>query len=81
MRLKENYSNWRASAVEKRDFKHDHSEPVVIFRSTKPTNRWCRGKNGINHIMHWQDRTDLFEIPYQTGGCSNCGKTMFRKTK
>lgn len=77
MRLKENRNNWRAGAVIKRDFRHDVVEPKLSFRSKKPTNRWCRGKPGIQHNVAWENSKDWFGFSYRTGTCSLCGKNVF----
>ena len=78
MRLKEDSSSLRARAIKKRDFKHDHSERRAIFRLSKDTHKWCRGKMGISHLVNWHDETDFFGDKYQSGKCSSCGKLMFR---
>ena len=80
MRVKENPGSWRAHAIKKRDFKHDHSEPVVKFRSSKNTNRWCRGKVGFEHDVNWQIEKDFFGHRYKTGRCSHCRKIMFGRS-
>ena len=49
MRIRENSDSWRACGILKRDFKHDHSEPIAKFHSNKNTHKWCRGKVGVKH--------------------------------
>lgn len=78
MRHKERIDNWRASAVIKRDFKHDHSEPVLSFRSHKETNKWCQGKKGLKHDLNWHKETWLFGIVAYVADCSKCNKNMYK---
>jgi len=78
MRLKERRDNWRASAVIKRDFKHDHSDPISRFRSHKETNKWCQGKKGIKHELSWRKETWLFGMVTYVGVCSKCNKRMYK---
>jgi len=77
MRLKEDSSRWRSHAVKKRDFKHDHSDSLVNFKSRKNTNKCCKGKLGIQHSIKWQQKIDLFGKNYKIGKCATCGRHMF----
>lgn len=81
MRLKEDATSWRARSLKKRDFKHDHSEGALIYRTHKPTNTWCRGKVGIQHEVTWHEEDWLFgeTIIMYVGVCNNCGKRMYRR--
>jgi len=78
MRLKENSDNWRASAIIKRDFKHDHADLKNTYKSHKNRRKWCRGKVGINHTIKWRKEVWLFSININVGQCTSCGKHMYR---
>jgi len=78
MRIKENSDSWRASGILKRDFKHDHSEPIAKFRSSKNTHKWCRGKVGVKHDVIWRVEKGFFG-KYKTGKCLQCGRIMFSR--
>lgn len=71
MRLKEDTSNYRASAL-LRKVKPLPDEPH--FHKKKDTRRWCKGKVGVEHafelIEHHKSRWFSFKI-YK---CTNCGK-------
>ncbi|HUC87708.1 MAG TPA: hypothetical protein VMR95_00985 [Candidatus Binatia bacterium] len=79
MRLKEDKSSWRANAIVKRDFRHDHNDLLLSVRSHKNTNKWCRGKVGITHSISWHRETGFFGGRYKLGKCVNCGKHMFSR--
>jgi hypothetical protein len=78
MRLKERRDNWRSHAIIKRDFKHDHSESIPKFRSHKNTLKWCKGKIGFRHEIHWHKETWFFGITTYVGKCVNCSKTIYK---
>jgi hypothetical protein len=78
MRLKENKDSWHSHVITKRDFRHDQTDLNVAYRSHKNTNRWCRGRVGINHEINWQRETWMFGIIVYVGKCTACGK---QKTK
>ena len=77
MIIKENSDSWRTSGILKRDFKHDHSEPITKFYSSKNTRKWCRGKVGVKHDVVWRAEEGFFGYKYKTGKCLHCGKIMF----
>jgi hypothetical protein len=77
MRLKEDRSSWHSHVIEKRDFRHDHTDLPLRFTSHKNTNKWCKGKVGIKHSVQWQKEIDFFGYNYKIGKCANCGKHMF----
>lgn len=73
MRLKEDKKSWRVSAILKRDFKHDSSEPSRIrYRSKKDTKRWCRGKVGIEHDYRIKEKKKFLDWSWETHVCSKC---------
>jgi hypothetical protein len=78
MRLKENRDSWRARAIIKRDFKHDHNDLIIRFKSHKNTNKWCKGKTGIRHDVEWEKETTFLGYTYQTGRCVVCGKKIYK---
>ncbi len=77
MRIKEDSNSWRAGGILKRDFKHDHSEPIARFHSNKNTRKWCRGKVGVKHEVIWRVEQGVFGRVYKTGKCLHCGRVMF----
>ena len=77
MRLKEDRSSWHSHAIKKRDFKHDHSDLPISFKSHKNTKKWCRGKVGLQHSVSWHTEIGFFGDNYKVGKCTNCGKHMF----
>jgi hypothetical protein len=77
MRLKEDRSSWRSHVIKKRDFKHDHSDLLLRFKSHKNTNKWCRGKIGTKHSVSWHTEIGFFGDSYKVGRCANCGKHMY----
>ena len=78
MRIKERKDNWRASAILKRDFRHDHGEFMPKFSHHKNTNKWCRDKIGIKHEVNWRKETWLFGMTMYVGRCINCHKKMYK---
>ncbi len=59
MRLAEDNSNYRASSVERRDFRHSGDGPEETAgkpKRKKDTKRWCRGKEGVEHIPEIKKR-------------------------
>jgi hypothetical protein len=70
-------SYWTASAIARRDFRHDFDVPGVPVRraARKDTKRWCRGKVGREHQFVWGEvrRTSLYGRT-QTYACRACGK-------
>ncbi len=78
MRLKEDNDGWRSHAIIKRDFRHDHADLRIAFRSHKNTNRWCRGKVGVSHEINWQKETWLLGITVYVGKCTICGKQKYK---
>jgi hypothetical protein len=81
MRLKEDNTSWNASSILKRDFRHDHSENKMLFRSHKNTKKWCRGKVGVEHVTAWHKHTWLFGEVMYVGKCKNCGKKFFKDSR
>lgn len=50
MRLKEERSNWHASAVERKNFRRGaQTDRIRRPRSKKDTKKWCKGKVGVLH--------------------------------
>lgn len=49
MRLKEEYNNYRASGLIKKDLQHDPTEPKPKYKAMKNTIKWCKGKVGVPH--------------------------------
>jgi hypothetical protein len=79
MTLKEDSYSWRSHALIKRDFKHDHSELPVTYRSHKNTRLWCKGKVGVRHHALWHKEVWLFDTTTHVGKCLGCGKHMYRE--
>jgi hypothetical protein len=69
---------WRATGLLKRDLRHDHSEGVPLYRSHKPTIKWCRGKVGEQHDVTWHKKSRLLGGTLYIGKCNRCGKRMYR---
>lgn len=75
MRLKEDKSSWHSSAIIKRDFRHDSSQPVgASHRTKKDTKKWCRGKVGVEHDYEYQIPPNDSFIYKMQPICLNCGK-------
>ena len=71
MKLSKDQDTLRASALIKRDRRHDKSEPPAAkVRSGKNRRRWCRGKQGVEHVAGRQKAKygDHIETV-----CINCG--------
>lgn len=75
MRIKQDKSNWQASAIMKRDFRHDSSQPSQTkIRSKKDTRKWCKGRVGVEHDYEYQypkNEPFLFRL---IAVCNNCEK-------
>lgn len=52
MRLAEDRTSWKASSVERRDFRHVANGPEVQRKrgSRKSTKRWCKGVVSREHV-------------------------------
>jgi hypothetical protein len=81
MRLKEDSNSWKANSILKRDFKHDHSDTIMLFKSHKNTNKWFRGKVGVEHIILWHKHKWTFGGEMYLGKCSNCGKKFYKDSE
>lgn len=79
MRLKEISSNWHASSIIKRDYKHDSSQPnrPARHKAKKDRARWCRGKVGVPHVYRRQIHG--YTWTYITAKCVNCGHQSYSK--
>ena len=82
--------NWRQSAADRRDIKaskpEDTATPSAPSSKKKDTRRWCRGKEGVEHIKvvaSYNEMKGLQNTPL-TGiftdwlilMCSSCGKEL-----
>lgn len=92
MRLKEDTSSWHSSSIIKRDYRHDRSKPedfVPKGKSKKDTNKWCRGKKGVEHVLYryfYDVDNRNFYYPdeyvskrYIQTKCSQCKKKFYWK--
>lgn len=86
-------SDWRQSAVDRRDERHTFAPDVdpSRYRRTKTNrNRWCRGKVGVEHVREWVEDEKHFNTPDMAAyrrergvtwllmRCTKCGKHLDR---
>lgn len=75
MRIKETKSNWNASGIIKRDFRHDSSQPQTSrVKSKKDTRKWCKGKVGVEHDYEYQFPKNDMIFFRMMAVCLTCGR-------
>lgn len=85
MRLKENRSNWNASAIIHRDNRHQlNDEEGRIINKKKDTRHWCKGRAGELHAYKTKKVTSL-SWAYSgsvmiESRCTGCGKKKIEFT-
>lgn len=85
-RLKRDHSGWSTSGKWLKYQTPQVNETPTGGKSKKDTNKWCRGKVGINHHWHrFQRRHYNWELddyvdPYIHIKCVECGKEKYAKT-
>lgn len=85
-RLKKDHSGYRSHGLYKKYKVPTTSDPVIKHKSKKDTNKWCRGKVGVEHDWHrFQSRkydweVDDYVIPWSHVKCFECGKSKYQKT-
>lgn len=82
MRLKEDSDSWKAMGLKK---KLKIIPDVPRSKSKKNTNRWCKGKVGVDH--EWENIVphNSYHSTWYKGVrqdvCKNCGKQSYNNTK
>lgn len=76
-RLKKDHSGWKPSGLWLKYKPVAVPEPLGRLRAKKSTRRWCKGKQGVEHVLErrfryygWQSRRSKYI--YTT--CTTCGK-------
>lgn len=86
MRLKEDNTSWRSSAIVHRDNRHDHGERRVSLKGSKNKRKWCRGKVGRQHnLIRFLEDEFWFSWGYghkkRIGAkCTDCGHVFYGKS-
>lgn len=83
---KKDEDSWAYGGVKRRDFRHAHDEPEIPAHNgkRKNTKKWCKGKEGREHIpvrkaKVWTNRqTGEERLLYTTVVCEKCGKKLRR---
>lgn len=85
-RIKRDHSGYRTSGLWTK-FQHPKINDVEPGgKSKKNTNKWCRGKVGVEHKWHryqryhWNWELDRYVSPYVHIKCVECGKEKYAKT-
>lgn len=74
MRLKEDSSSYNAIGLKKK-----YSEPSEgKYKSKKNTNRWCKGRIGIEHEWEHIVPKNSFSNFRKMDVCKNCGKQSYK---
>lgn len=81
-----NQDSWKKSAADRRDDRNtkssDQPKPIAAKKNTK---RWCKGKEGVEHILVAITYNDLhkavvpntvFNTDWWVRYCSTCGKEI-----
>lgn len=85
-RLKKDHSGWHTSGLWLKYQAPKVNERPVKGKSKKDTNKWCRGKVGVEHKWHrYQAKSynwdaDDYVSPYIYIRCSECRKDKYAKT-
>ena len=85
-RIKKDHSGWRTHGIWLKYQSPAIKEPTVKPKSKKDTNKWCRGKVGVEHNWHryekrkWNWELDDYVSPYIEISCVECGKEKYAKT-
>jgi len=80
---KDNGSEWRASGVQRRDFRSSKDEPEVPKKGPRAPKAerlrwWCRGKEGQEHTYRLAQHYSLMRRSWDTYRCARCGKKEWR---
>lgn len=86
MSKKKDEDSWSYGGVKRRDFRHAHDEPEIPAHSgkRKDTKKWCKGKEGKEHVAirkaryFYDPRLKVRRISHSTVICENCGKKLRR---
>lgn len=85
-RLKKDHTGWRTSGLWLKYKQPTINEVQTKPKSKKDTNKWCRGKVGVEHNWHrfqnmkWSDELWDYKDPYVSIHCVECGKEKYAKT-
>jgi hypothetical protein len=74
--LSEDNSSWKASGIQRRDFRSTKNGPEIPKGSKrkKNTKKWCKGIEGREHkVIHWVEKNRWGSY---VDKCENCGKEM-----
>lgn len=77
-RISEDNTSYRASGIERRDFRHTANGPEVTGkpRKHKDTKRWCKGIQGREHVLV----TVMGKNDYFNRGCGDFGYMFLGST-
>lgn len=84
-RLKKDHSGWRTHGLWKKYQTPTVIDKPFIIKKKKDTQKWCRGKVGIEHIWHryqhahydWE--IDRYRDAWVEIKCQECGKRSYKR--
>ena len=85
-RLKQDHSGWSTHGKWLKYQQPTISEKPLAGKSRKDTNKWCKGKVGVEHTWHryqykrWNDERLAFTRAYIKIKCIKCRKEKYIKT-
>lgn len=85
-RLKKEHGGWRTHGLWLKYQSPKVNEQPIKAKSKKDTNKWCRGKKGVEHNWHryqgrqYDWRVDDYVSPYVEIKCLECRKEKYAKT-
>lgn len=78
MSKKKDEDSWRYGGIKRRDFRSGHDEPEVPRHkgAKKNTKKWCKGKEGVEHIPVGKTKWYGDRFGYSYNECEKCGKRL-----
>ena len=83
MSKKKDESSWGYGGIKRRDFRNSHDEPEVPRHkgAKKNTKKWCKGKEGVEHVPVERIKTFTnskgeVRVMYRYTECDKCSKRL-----
>lgn len=78
MSKKKDEGSWAYGHIKRRDFRHSHDGPEVPRHkgTKKNTKKWCKGKEGVEHVPMGKTKWYGDRFGYSYNECEKCGKRL-----
>lgn len=78
-RLKRDHGGWHTSGLWLKYQQPTAKELPLKNRAKKDTNKWCRGKVGVEHELHQRIHLRFNSSTWYKTWCKNCRKELHKK--